>query len=655
MTFLSPIAASIAAGITVPALIALYFLKRRRRLMAISSTLLWRKALQDLQVNAPFQRIRRSLLLLLQLLLLAGLLLAFAQPTTSGKVDAGQRTVIVIDHSASMNATDVERSSRLVSAKVMALDLIEGVGEGASAEGVGGGGAMIISIARRARVVQPFTTDRSLLRQAVKSIGRTDEESRLGPALQLIEPFAAKRAADDTDPAIIVHVLSDGRMHDAEAKLTIRGVDLRFRRIGSDDPDNLAIVALAARRDVDQPQTVRVFVRLANYGPDEVETNLTLRVDGEVVNVAAVAVPPLRAAADAGQPSVPGSEAVQFDLVVPGSALIEAAHDHEDALKVDNRGYLNIAPQRRLRVLLVSATGNAFLTRAIKAAGADLVEQRSPATYESGASKASAGGVDVVVFDRYSPRTIPAVAGLYFNAAPPVEGLSVIRDEADAETPRPVLHWQRNHPLLSHVALDDLVLANPGRLALPDAAQMLAAADIGPVMATVEADRRRHVIVAFDLLKTNWPMQVSFPVFVSNVLQWLSTDGQSTSGPGYRPGQVAVIPLPDDVDRVSYTGPVTLTAEAVAGRAVLPAFTRVGLYEAAGTVPEPWDKLPVNLTDARESDLRPTDHLQVGTEAVAATNATSALIRREIWRWFIWVALALLMIEWVVYTRRMSV
>ena len=78
MTFLTPIAAVIAAGITVPVLVAMYFLKRRRRLVSISSTLLWRKAIQDLQANAPFQRIRRNLLLLLQLLALAALLLATA-------------------------------------------------------------------------------------------------------------------------------------------------------------------------------------------------------------------------------------------------------------------------------------------------------------------------------------------------------------------------------------------------------------------------------------------------------------------------------------------------------------------------------------------------------------------------------------------------
>ena len=65
MSFLAPWTALVAAAVSVPLLVLLYFLKLRRREVVISSTLLWRRAVQDLQVNAPFQRLRRNLLLLL--------------------------------------------------------------------------------------------------------------------------------------------------------------------------------------------------------------------------------------------------------------------------------------------------------------------------------------------------------------------------------------------------------------------------------------------------------------------------------------------------------------------------------------------------------------------------------------------------------------
>src|SRR5947207_6898888 len=121
--FLSPLPAIIAAAIAVPSLLVLYFLKLKRRELVISSTLLWRKAIQDLQVNAPFQKLRRNLLLLLQLLLLLLLLLAISRPVSNYKPPPGKMTVILIDRSASMSARDQEKgTTRLDEAKRRAHD-----------------------------------------------------------------------------------------------------------------------------------------------------------------------------------------------------------------------------------------------------------------------------------------------------------------------------------------------------------------------------------------------------------------------------------------------------------------------------------------------------------------------------------------------------
>src|SRR3989449_2400167 len=105
-SFLNVLPAAIAAGIVVPSLLLLYFLKLRRREMAVSSTLLWKKAIQDLQVNAPFQKLRRNLLLMLQLALLLALCLALSRPVANYTPGAGRTSVILIDRSASMNTRD---------------------------------------------------------------------------------------------------------------------------------------------------------------------------------------------------------------------------------------------------------------------------------------------------------------------------------------------------------------------------------------------------------------------------------------------------------------------------------------------------------------------------------------------------------------------
>lgn len=654
MTFLSPIAALVAAGLAVPSLVLLYFLKLRRRQVVISSTLLWRRAIQDMQVNAPFQKLRKNLLLLLQLLILAGLLLALARPTMRDVVRPGQQMVIVIDQSASMNATDIS-PSRLARARDVALGLIESVGDSAA-----GGGAMVVSFAHRAQVVQPFTTDRALLRRAVRSIEPTDQLSRLDAALDLLAPFAARAAGAGaaSDQPLAVYILSDGRATGTR-DLALRGSELHFERLGTAEARNLAITALSARRDFDDPERLQVYGRLTNFGADPVDANVELKIDGSSRRVLAVTVP--GAAAGHGEA---GSQSVQFDFVLPGAALVEVSHDRTDHLPADDHAGLVVAPPRRLRVLLVTP-GNAFLDEALQAAGARRVVRMTPKRYEDQdpqllrrggweGSDAGREGFDVIVFDRYSPTEAPLVSSLSFAAAPPVPELELLPMREGAPPAQYVLDWQREHPIMRYVALDDLVMLEPGRLALPDAAQALAVGPTGPVIALVEDEGVRHVMTSFELFASNWPLQVSFPVFVQNAITWLGLGGQTEAGLSFAPGQVAVIPTPKLEQAMRYAGPVALASDGRRGRAVLPVFRRAGVYRAESPVDAPWDRLCVNLTHEVESDLRPAAQLEVGVAAVAP-QGESASVRREVWTWFVWAALAVLMVEWFVYTRRMHV
>jgi hypothetical protein len=149
MTWLTPILAIVAASIAIPSLIILYFLKLRRRDLEISTTLLWKKAIQDLQANAPFQKLRRNILLLLQLLALAAALIAIGTPQLKGDSPVGSRHVIMIDRSASMSARDEkneagETVSRLEAAKEQAIKLVESLKDPGIFDKSSGDQAMLI-------------------------------------------------------------------------------------------------------------------------------------------------------------------------------------------------------------------------------------------------------------------------------------------------------------------------------------------------------------------------------------------------------------------------------------------------------------------------------------------------------------------------------
>src|SRR5215211_6494209 len=101
-------------------IVVMYILKLRRKDVVVSSTFLWRQVIRDVQANAPFQKLRKNLLLLLQLIAVVLLVMAIARPFFRTQGLGGRSVVIVVDTSASMTATDVS-PSRLEAAKREAI------------------------------------------------------------------------------------------------------------------------------------------------------------------------------------------------------------------------------------------------------------------------------------------------------------------------------------------------------------------------------------------------------------------------------------------------------------------------------------------------------------------------------------------------------
>ena len=110
------------------AILFFYILKQKMEPTPVSSNYLWQKALVSLEADRPFQRLKKSLLLLLQLLVAALLALSLMRPMTLGQ-ETGE-TVFVFDLSASMQA-EFGGKSRLDLAVEDALRRLDGMPDGA--------------------------------------------------------------------------------------------------------------------------------------------------------------------------------------------------------------------------------------------------------------------------------------------------------------------------------------------------------------------------------------------------------------------------------------------------------------------------------------------------------------------------------------------
>ena len=660
------------AAVVVPALLVLYFLKLRRREEVVPSTLLWKRAVQDLQVNAPFQRLRKNLLLLLQLLVLAAALLALARPIVRTAVADEERVVLLIDRSASMNTREGDQS-RLDLAKEQATRLVKTLNRRTSSWwsflSVGGAKAqtraMVIAFSDRAAVVAPFTTNTSDLVDLIDRIEPTDGRTDLREALDLAEAYMApptrlspgmeSTPVSPETPAKMV-LISDGRIANLD-KVVLRSGTLELIRIGA-ARDNVGITALRTQRNYERPENVSAFLTVRNFGPGPVSTDLSIYVDGVLRLVQPVTLATATAAGET-QPVVPtegSSRAVPFELTLDRGAMLEARLSRGDALAVDNAAFVVVPPPRRQKVLVVSEGQYPFLESVIR--GLPLQEHPSvtPAEYEANAESYATDGqsnFDVVILDKYAPDALPAGNYLLLGALPKVAG---VEPGATVEK-HPLVWWDEAHPLLRHVALDYVYVSESQAAKLPPEAEVLAEGPHGPVMFRYAAAGRQYLAVTFAVENSTWWSKLSFGVFVYNAVRYLGGGEAEADRGAVRPGETLRVAVAPQTKAATLSRPdgsrVTLVPDAT-GVAYYGGTERAGVYRAEGAVAGQ-DRFAVNLEDEAESNIAPPSGPLTMENRPIAELATIKTATPEVWRWFVGAALVLVLVEWWVYNRRVMV
>ena len=630
-----------------PAIVALYFLKLKREPLEVPSTFLWRKSIEDLRVNSLWQRLRQSLLLLLQLLLVALVIVALGQPSWRGSKLTGDRFIFLVDNSASMGATDVE-GNRLEEAKRRVRELIDEMKTG----DVG----MIISFADGARVEQLFTDDRGQLRRRLELIELTDKPTSLPEALRLASVLAnpghiatkdLDTPAADAMPAKLL-LFSDGNVGDVPDFSLGNLEPVPPVWIGQANAANVAIVAFSTDRVEASQGKLQAFARLENSGREDVTIAAELLWDGELLDAQKLEIP-------AGD-----SRGVAFDLGELHDGVLELRTAAADALAIDNRAWTVIHPPRRARVLVVSP-GNEPLKLALAtqrvAELADLFEHTpeylATKEYQSAAAN---GAYDLIVYDRCAPEQMPRANTLLIGRLPPGDAWKAGEKRAGPQ----IIDTQRSHPMMQWVELGNVVVVEATPLKPPPGSTVLVDSDCGPLLAVGPREGFEDAVLAFELISgehigTNWPVRPSFPVFVLNALRYLGGVREGSATGSVKPGRPVALKSSGPVERMTIVPPVGPSEDVLRGKLDtfhFAATSRVGVYEVKeqGKIT---DHFAVDLFDPAESDIkvRPDKTIRVGHVEITG-QAHWEGGRRAGWKLLLVGALAILLFEWYIYTRR---
>ena len=651
MSLLSPLAGALFLAAVALPLVALYFLRLRRERRTISSTLPWERRTEDLRANAPFQRLRPSLLLFLQLLLLALLAVAVAQPVVRGWGRRGGRTILLLDCSASMSTRDGEGGvSRLEQAKRLAA---------ARARSLQGGGLfaasapeiMVVAFAQSPQVLVPFTTSLARVEQAIEGVAPTDERTVLAPALELARAHQGARRGESEEPATdepaAVELFSDGAIADA-GEAVLRGREsLQWTRVGRADTPNAGLAAAGCEPSADDPSTLDTFAALRNQGPTEAALRLELRAGDRVAAV--TPRPVIVPAATAAQG--PGQRRVVFPSIATGSErLLRWSISPADAFAIDDQACVVAREPRALRLALVGQDDSLR----------SLVEALEPASLTTlGLVEAAAAlkkdpawaeGFDAVIWVGAPPASVDRGRWLLFGPPPALTGLHPFgqpgRDFAQS--------WRSEHPVLQQCNLNELVVQKAHPVAAESMWQPLVEGGRSPLVLAGRTGSGFAVLCAFEPGDSNWPFQRSFVNFTAQAIELLAGLGEVGGTSSLEPGDMVRVRVPDGATGFRIETPSGASEPMVVrdGEAAWGPARRVGAYrivwkDAKGRPGERW--VAVNLFDESECRVAAPERLSLGGQRVEASAGEGSL---ETWPLAVGAALALLLAEWWLYHRR---
>ncbi len=601
---LSPRAAYALLASVALLIVLMYWLKSRPVRVRVASNLIWRTL--DSARRPALDRWRWWFSLLLALATGLSIALALTRPQAPALGGIAQRVVLVLDNSPSMAARAEDRISRWEHALERARRIISSAGLASE--------VMVLDTLGGTGTPEWVSRDAALAKLRRLAV-RTS-----GVARMPLVPAGGN---------IMVHLLTDGVARlDIAPAITVESVFT--------PADNIAITAFDAKPSLHDPTRYQALVQVFNASlrPKQVRLALT----GE------------------------NGFALERDLILSAGATINQTLDvtnyaegvlraevraQGDGFNLDDIAYGVVAPHRAKRVLLVTA-GNRLLQASLERLPGVALTVITPAQYRAALSHAP--DFDANVFDRFAPPGRPARGALLFRP-PPATWLPAF----GRTTTNPVItRWDQSHPLAVNVSWRGVHVQ---RAALAKLSAHESQTDV--VLASGESEGvlvaaggtasrgitgARWITVGFALDDSNFSIQPAFPVFLGSALAWLTTGAETlTHGLGH-------VEIPYANARVTGLDGRPVAAVSVTGATVFDA-ARPGVFTVAsdaGTT-----RVVANVIDPQISDVNRSRF--AGEFAAVAPSSSFPRFGFEPWVALLALAVSLLALEWLAYTRHRTI
>jgi hypothetical protein len=466
--------------------VALYLWDRSKRRLTVPTLRFWQHAERAAEVKHR-KRIQQPLSLLLQLLSIALLLLALAQPRLGAPGPASRDHVLLLDTSAWMSARS-GGGTLMDQARAAAREYVRSLPAGDR--------AMLVRADALPTPATAFEHSRAKLEQAIA-------DSRPGStALNLSQALEFARQAQKLQGGARGEIVYSGAGHISDPPAEIGAVLTSNVRVlaAPDAAPSCGIHKVSVRRSASDPDLWEILASVQNYGAAPQTATLALSFSGSPAGSRRVTLAPLAA------------QDVAFQYRARTAGELEAKLFTNAAFPGDDRAELALPAQKLLNVTVYSDDPEPL--RAVLMAN-PLVDAvfRKPSEYAPGAAG------DVMILDRFNPPVQPVADSIWIQ--PPAGGAPVVVQETISNVE--LTSWHSEHPLAAGLRAKDVRLESAEVLVPGPGDVAVAGTEAGPVI-VAHPLAPKFVVLGFHPTHGALRYELTAPLLFANILRWMAPD-----------------------------------------------------------------------------------------------------------------------------------
>ncbi|TLS38242.1 vWA domain-containing protein [Pseudalkalibacillus caeni] len=592
-------------------LVAMYLFRKQFEEKVIPSTLLWEQVIQEWQANKWWRKLQQSLLLLLQLLFLILLIFSLVKPYLPGKGIEGEQLVVIMDTSASMNAKENDKT-KFEASKIKVKELVDNLGSGQE--------VTVIAAQQSPHLLMARESDKHKIKRLIDGLKLSYEEQNMDESLSL----AASLIHNETGE---IHVFTDYLKKETIDRRFISSMLVVHQTDGM--ANNVSLRTFGVARNGDAVSAVATMVNESN---EPVSFGLTV-LNGEDV-------------LEEKKETIPANSSKLIKMEgMPIKDYYKAMLDVSDDYGLDNEKFAFLEEQRSSEIILAGNT-SPFIEKAVSFLGEDVtaVSPDQNGEYHFVQSK------EAVYFLSNIPET-QWPKGPKVIVSPAKEGRYNMKDKKELSDKLTVV---QEDPVLEFVEMENVFIQKAFPIQSSDLSPLVVSGDI-PVISKGQHNGDTVIFLSFDLKDSDWPLHPGFPIFIRNSVEELTVQKKML---GYfQPSEQREVSLLSGVkkarvhsaDKENGTGEINLNA------GMLKAPSEPGFYQLEETGEGGKTRSRYLTVSLPEHEQSVKSGKPFSIEAGDNRRAPEQTGLHFIWKWFALFAFIILVIEWEVYRRGLSI